>query len=218
MTTKLYHYSKEKFDVLKTRKAQGIEYTEDVTVTNKILTKVLGFGTYNDHISLFLEKAPLDVLGTIYKDVQHEVWYAGSKLYEYEVYVEDIGEFAYDLVETPLEIEMFYDDSYDDMSMEDYIEMVYKKKIKLGLCGKDRSTFIKKVNELKGTIMEQYVKLPNRPNWKNIQKKYAPTVPHVMMYPQDGIIKHHSVKQVTVDDNSVKLATESFVEPIYSKW
>lgn len=218
MTTKLYHYSKDKYDILKTRNAQGIKDTGNVSSTNKLRSEILGFGLYSQHISLFLEKAPIDILGTIYKDADHEVWFTGSKLYEYEVHVEDMGPFAYDFVETPLEVEMFYDDAYDDMSVEQYMKMVYAKKLKLGLYGTDRANFIKKANELKGTITEQYMKLPSRPNWKDISKLYAPTVPHVMVYPEGGTITYHSIKQVTIGNKPVKLATESLVEPIYSKW
>lgn len=218
MTIKLYHYSKEKYDTLKTKKAQGLTERGSISKANKLKTSILGFGTYNSHISLFLEKAPLDILGTIYKDANHEVWFTGSKLYEYEVHLDDIGKFGYDLVETPLEIEMFYDDSYDDMSMEDYVKMLYELKFKRGLCGTDRSTFIKKVNELKGTIVEQYTKLPSRPNWEDIKHLYAPTVPHVMMYPEGGIIEYHSVKSVVVGNRPVKISSESYNDPIYSKW
>ena len=196
--TKLYHYSDKKFDVIKTRSEQHNKDKEPVSDTNKIKSKVLGFGSYDSHISFFLEKIPLDILGSIYKDVDHDVWYTGSKLYEYEVNVDDIGSFKYDLVETPLEIKMMYNKSYDKLSMEKYIELVYDKKFKLGLCGTDKNTFIKKVNELKGTAATQYKKLPSRPNWNEIQTLYAPTVPHVMLYPKGGIVKYQSVKQVEI--------------------
>lgn len=202
-TCKLYHYSTEKFDILKTRTAQGINDTKDINQTNKLISKILKFGSYNDHISLYFEKAPLDILGIIYKGVDHDIWYADSKLYEYEIHLDDIGEFAYNIVETPLEIKMFYDDKYDDMSMEDYVKMLYKLKFKAGLCGTDRSNFIKQVNKLKGTIVDEYIKLPSRPNWEDINLLYAPTVPHVMLYPESGVIKYHSVKPVVVGDKPI---------------
>lgn len=202
-TCKLYHYSTEKFDILKTRAKQGITDTSDVNDSNKLISKILKFGSYNDHISLYFEKAPLDILGTIYQGVDHEIWYPGSKLYEYEVHLADIGKFSYNIVETPLEIKMFYDDKYDDMSMEEYVKFLYKKKIKAGLCGDDRANFISQVNKLKGTIVDEYIKLPRRPNWAEIQQLYAPTVPHVMIYPDNGTIKYHSVKSVVVGNKPI---------------
>jgi hypothetical protein len=199
-TCTLYHYSTEKYDILKTRSKQGITDTKDINQTNKLISKILKFGNYNDHISLYFEKAPLDMLGTIYKGVDHDIWYTGSKLYEYEINLDDIGAFVYNMVETPLEIKMFYDDKYDNMSMEAYVKMLYKLKIKSGLCGDDRSNFIKQVNNLKGTIVDEYIKLPSRPNWEDINQLYAPTVPHVMLYPDSGVIKYRSVKSVVVGD------------------
>lgn len=206
---KLYHYSKELYYDLRTLKARGIEI--DKAGMNKRKYKL---GDYNEHISFFLEPVPLDILGTIFKGTGHDVWVPGNELYEYEVSVSHMPEFKYDIVESPLTNDLFYNPKYDDIVDEEWIDLLYQKKKEAGEIGYSKREFLKVAPQFVGILREEYKKLPKRPNWDKIKLKYAATCVHVMLYPEVGIIKYDKQKKVKVGNKRVSL--ESL--PLFTTW
>lgn len=206
---KLYHYSKEFYKDLRTLKARGIEIDKGNPEKKKFK-----LGAYNEHISFFLEPAPLDILGAIFKDANHEVWIPGNELYEYEISVSHMPEFKYDIVESPLTNDLFYNPKYDDIVDDEWLELLYKKKKEAGEIGYSKREFLKVAPKLIGILRQEYLKIRSRPNWDRIKEKYAATCVHVMLYPEGGIIKYDHFKKVVVGNKHI--STESV--PLFIKW
>ena len=184
----LYHYSDKPRNVLLTRRK-----------TNT-LVEVEGKNghDYNDHISFFFEKPPLAILGKIFgKD--HPVWFPGNKLFEHTVELNSLGKFFYAIVEFPEKTEMYYDTTISDTIYFKEMERVKKEKKYEGTSTVD---LIQACADLKGTVDKFFKALPSRPNFKNIQMKYAPTVPHLMIYPDTGTIKVKNITQVVVGNET----------------
>jgi hypothetical protein len=207
----LYHYSKQLFNELKTSSALHRK-PEELTKINKLIEKHTS--KYSDHISLFLEPVPLNILGTIYKGVGHDIWYTGSKLYEYQVNIDNLPYFKYNLMETPFEIELLEDDRYEDLSLEEYIDLLYRKKKELHLVGDNVKEFKRQVALFTGLTQKKFTKLRDNPNWDKLKLLYAPTIPHVMLYPKGGIVNYEKVTEVEVKGNPYKVSAET----IYSSW
>jgi hypothetical protein len=199
---KLYHYSKEKYSDIRTRAMQGVD--EKVNSRSQM-------EDYNSHISFFLEPAPLDILGTIFKPGYNDFWFTGNEIHEYTVELKDMVIGKYRLVESP-EVTDFYYNGWviedPEMSDEEFRRRKKLIEVKMGYVGTEMEDFIKVASPLVGRTREFYLKLPKRPNWHDktyddLQSKYAPTVPHVMMYPTGGIVQYSSVKAVKVGNGAV---------------
>lgn len=191
---KLYHYSKELYTDLRTLENKGIvDDKEGVKLIEKYYPD-----KYNRHISFFFNPIPLDIIGNIFKSAQHKVWYSGSKLIEYIIDINAMPEFKYDIVESPLTNKMFYDTDLDHLSDDEFIKLLYSQKIKTGEVGYSKRQFINNIDRFIGLTREYYLLLPTRVNFDKIKNKYAATVPHVMIYPEGGVIKYESFKHVIV--------------------
>jgi len=213
---KLYHYSNKMLDSIKTREAQGIiPSREDLKGQQKTKDFWNKPGLYDQHISFFLEPIPLDILGDIYGK-EHHTWFPGNEFYEYVVLLSDIGEFGYELVETPRDVEMFYDPKYERTSMKEYAAIRNQYKVKYGEKGNDRVTFMKVASSMQGLTRSCYEQINQRPNWGEIKKLYAATVPHVMLYPKDGVVKYQSVRKVKIPKTSI--STECLTKSFLAKW
>lgn len=195
----LYHYSKDFFKDLRTLKVRKVDINNNLIPDNEYRV-----GNYNDHISLFLEPAPLDIIGSIFKDTGNEVWVNGNQLYEYEVNTDHVQEFKYDIVETDLANDFLYNNKYRNLSDEEWLKLLYAEKKKICEIGYSKKEFLKVANKYVGSLRESFVKLPSRPNWNEIKTKYAPTCVHVMLYPIDGIIEYDKVNKVVVKNNQSK--------------
>lgn len=197
----LYHYNKQAFPILKTLEKQGTTL------------EVEGTPNYGKHISFFLEPIPYEFLGTIFgKD--HHIWFPGNVVQEHTVVVKDIGGFTYSLVESPEKTVLFYD---ENISESLYIKKLTETIKENNYEGNDPKVLEKLQIKLKGTTREFYAKLPGRPNFEKIKNKYAPTVPHLMIYPESGIAPVRLHKQIKIGNKPIpKLNFESIVG--YSSW
>ena len=209
MIERLYHYSKDKYDAIKTREAQG--YKEE------------HYKGYNTTMSFFFEHVPLDILGTVYKGTKNDFWIAGNRIYEYEILIKDMPEFSFEIVETSEITKMYYDFFYDskgndlnrtDTEVEKFKDNKYKRMEQLGYIRDNKEEFIKIAGKFIGTTRKAYLEISNKPNFKDrcedsITGKYAATVPHVMLRPKGGIVNYHSVKQVVIGNRPIhNVATE----------
>ena len=190
----LYHYSTQRFDVLKTKRKQGILTKQEIKSAERLAENQSSVGAYCDHISFFFERLPLDIQGSVYgKD--HPVWFPGNKLFEYELPLVGLPDFDYEVVETPKKTELYYDESLTIP--------VYKEKLRLlnqkeGYRGNGHKELIKALRPLEGLTRECVAKANSYPNWDEIKYKYAANVPHVMIYPVGGIIHFHKVQKVVL--------------------
>ncbi len=200
----LYHYSKERYDVLKTRLAQSIVTDEEKQAGILRAKETYRLAPYYEHISFFLEPIPLDILGAIYGK-NHHTWYPGNELYEYKIDINKLGVFKFELVESPEATKFYYDPKNDSLTLEEYYKELYKLRLRLNEIGYDKQSLIKVCSSMLGLTRSCYLQIPSRPNWNEIKDKYAATVPHVMLYPKTGIVKYESITKVKVGSKINKL-------------
>lgn len=185
--TKLYHYAEEKYDQLKTKEAQK-QTNEDRRDDPD----------YDKHLSFFFEPVPLDIIGDIFKGTTNDFWINGNKIWQYEISIDRLPEFRYEIVESPLHTYLFYDEKYLDMPEKEWDKMHDEKRKAAGEFGNNKDELVKAASPMIGVSRELYKKMPSRDNWDEIQDLYAATVPHVMLYPKGGIVNYDNVKQVVI--------------------
>jgi len=190
----LYHYASSLYPTLQTRQKQGLITAADLSIEKEIAKKIGKPGAYSEHISFFFEKIPLDILGSIFgKD--HHVWFSGNVLFEYRVDANSLSDFKYEIVESPQAMELYYDDSIQGKHYVQAYNRIMRDK---GYRGQGASELLKAVAPLKVLTRLKYQQITTRPNWGDIRKKYAATVPHVLIYPNGGEIKYTSVQKTKV--------------------
>jgi len=190
---KIYHYGKDLHSDLRTLKVRGEDPGDKGYWSDKYKP-----GKYSEHISFFLEPAPVDILGSVFKGVKHPVWFTGNILYEYEVDISSMPEFVYCIAESPLSNKLLHDNSTSGMSNTEYAELLQKIRIETGEIGYSKREFLKVAPQYVGILKQEYLKLPHRPNWNELKLLYAGGVVHAMIYPKGGIIKYSYYKQVKV--------------------
>lgn len=193
----LYHYSAEKHNVLKTVEKQNKLTSEEKAKWDKLAKDNFRAGVYYQHISFFFEPIPIDIISNIFNN-EHPVWYSGNVLYEHKVSIASLGEFSYELTESPEINEIFYNPKYDDYSDERWEKLKDKILKENGYIGHDSASLINAINKNKGSIREAYKQLPHRSNFEQIKTKYAATVPHLMVYPETGTIEVSSINKVVI--------------------
>lgn len=200
----LYHYSTQLYSVLKTLRKQGRKGEND----NQ---KEHGH-QYIDHISFFIEPIPLDILPSIHRQ-KHPFYKEGKKLYEYVVPTDKLGMLFYELVESPEKTSLLYDKTISD---DIYHIRLSEAMLLNHYEGHSISDINKLIDRFKGTTREAFKKIPTRPNYKEIMTKYAPTVPHFMIYPDSGEIAFSEVNIVTLGKKHI--TTPVMESSIITKW
>lgn len=208
----LYHYSSEPHKELITIRQQGIMSDEEIEQEEIKAANRYAIGSYIDHISFFVEPAPLHVLGQLYKGHPEAVWTPNRIMYEHVVETKDISHFKYAVVATVKDLEeldefllkyppekntpkeanakYFHDESIRKWKTKEY--------------GYDNKDFEKVARPYVGkTLQGFYDAVPTfgKNNWKH----YAAYVPHVMIYPDTGVCElYKPAKQVKVGDVSTE--------------
>ena len=93
---KLYHYSKEKINILKTLEKQNRITKEDIKKANTKSQSIERPGYYYQHISFFLIPVDVNNIGKIYGS-EHPVWYTGNKLFEHVISLDNLDNFKYEI-------------------------------------------------------------------------------------------------------------------------
>lgn len=186
---KLYHYANSRFNDLRTLEKQRAITDEEKQKALDYALKENKPGFYYEHVSFFFEPIPLDKLSGIFpKD--HAVWFSGNEIFQYAVESKHIGDFKYEIVEFPEKTELYYD---DDLSISDY-HLKLKEAIEANhYIGHNQNEFEKAARHLVGQTERYFLGIKKRPNYDEIKYKYAATVPHVMLYPDKGIIKYDDI-------------------------
>ena len=186
----LYHYAASEYQILLTRKKQGISKPTDVMVQ---VSQEIRPGDYTEHISFFVEPQPLDIMSSVYKD--HDVWHKGSVLYEHTVDLSLVNAFKYHFVETPEKIDILFNDAISTVEYYSLLNKINKDKHYIGSTLRE---FMLPYNQFKGNTRQFILKASSYPNWKSNINKYAACVPHVMLYPKSGEVIVQSVKRVII--------------------
>ena len=181
----LYHYAKQRFPVLK-------------TLAKQKKLKITDPHGYQNHISFFFERPPLDKLGVIFGE-GHHTWHPGARLFEHVVLLSSLHSFFYELVESPKKTELFYNEVISDT---EYFKQIDKLNRELKYQGNSLHDLNIAIRHNLGQTEKCFLLLPSRPNFQEIRNKYAPTVPHLMVYPTSGEIKVSSVNEVTIPNTT----------------
>lgn len=209
----LYHYSKVKYPKLLTKRRQGILTPEQIEDDRQGAEFREDVGLYCDHISLFFDPIPLDIIGDLF-DNRHHTWVNGNKLYQYTVnnkYLET--NIAYKVVESPIAIQLLDETGWKDDDV--WKKKWFRKRNKLlkeaGEIGHSKVDLDRQCEIFSGHTKDFFIKLSQREDFEDYREMYAACVPHVMIYPKSGIVNYESVQQVTIGE---RLAIES----ILTKW
>lgn len=198
---KLFHYSTNNYAVLKTRKKQNNLTPEERErgvkehADNYKLTGIDSPGYYFEHISFFFERPPIDRMSKVFPS-GHPFWFKGNRIFEHVVNSETIGQFDFEVVEFPEKTEIYYGIASD----EEYHRQLKALTESHGYIGKNNAALESAVdcNALIGKTGEYYDLMKTRPNFDEIKSKYAPTVPHVMIYPWSGIAHPSKIMSIVV--------------------
>jgi len=202
---KLYHYSKEFHDVLKTKAASGNMSPIEIKLERMNARKHLPFPSlpYCDHISFFFEPIPSEVLPVIFGK-GHPVWFRGNELFEFEVDLEDIPEKSfYYVAESEQRTALFDKFALDRNWVEDdpeiladWLDIEAMKQRQWGEVGNNPHELEKQVKKHQGHITSAYLKASLREDFKDNFTKYASCVPHLMLYPTGGEVQYDKVQKV----------------------
>lgn len=203
---KLYHYSSERYTVLKTKRKQ-LKVTEKDRI-EAAKNKDLAIGPYYDHISFFFDPIPAKHMGYFFKGVPHEVWRKGAMLYEYAVETDNFN-FGYEIVETEADYRQLITEwpttpSITKEQIRQFKVNRFQRKLKTDETAKTKENFLKMANPYVGKLLENYKKAQRRYELDSERMKYAALVPHVMLYPDNGYIEYESAKRIRIDDVPVK--------------
>jgi len=200
-----YHYGYAGYKQLQSRAKQG---SNDPGERKRMqdLADIAGYpGIYPDHISLFIERIPVQHMGAIYKK-SHEVWFAGNVITEYQIELSALKDAGYVLEETPEKREFYHgplaDAWYDENASEDERAKVKKRlnelRAKNHTIGKGTKELMKGITPFLGTTRDAFFALEG-----NDTDKYAPYVPHLMMWPVGGTIEIAGSRKVRIGDKKL---------------
>jgi hypothetical protein len=204
----IYHYSETLYHTLLTRRRQGFKETNNIPEING--------RSYLDHISFFIEPIPLDILPSLHHN-KHPFYQNNKSIYEYVISTEELSGCFYHLTESPEKTKLLYDKTITD---EQYYEKIERVNEKLNYTGTDIVKLEKLIEKFTGTTRAYFINVPKLPNYEELKTKYAPTVPHLMIYPKNGEIKYNNVSFKTMGNKntmSEKIKTESF-KISYANW
>lgn len=191
---KLYHYAKDKFDILKTKERQGpiSEKEHREAIERQKDRGNVAPGYYYQHISFFFEPIPFGISKYYPKD--HNVWKSGNTVIEHVVDVSLIKKFDFMIVETPEITKAYHDTTVSDAQYKEiYIEVIKTKYI-----GRGASSLYLTASPFIGKL-EKYMKEAKVSNdGTPAAYKYAAGVPHVMLYPSTGFVEVESTRKIVL--------------------
>ena len=201
MSIILYHYSEKMHDPLKTREAQGFVMSPDIlkVEANKNRFKTYP-GLYDRQISFFIDPIPRDLPDKF--DHRHPFWTSGKTLYEHEVsvsrtdYVFDDIDFI--LTEAPWRKELMDQTNFNnEREVQAYYLKCAAMRAHLGEQGRGVHLLSKVIEKYKGACNQHFGQYRDDPYYEtDILPKYAAMVPHLMLYPKDGIIPVHQIRRI----------------------
>ena len=182
MSKYLYHYAKQQFDSLLTRDRQGVG--DGKRGSDK---------RYDQHISLFFAPLPMERIAHIHKG-KHPFYVSGSIVYEHVVKIEELRGEYYEVVESPEKTELRYDDSISDKEYYRLLDLAIEQN---SYNSDSYEALILHHGRFSKIQNKYFEKLPSYSDYKENMTKYAPSVPHLMVYPKSGEIKIYSCSQKT---------------------
>lgn len=188
----LYHYGQPGYTALKTLESQRTitqKEKQEAKKANEFRRNVPP-GFYYQHISFLFDPIKPDHWKHFKRD--HPVWRKGVELTEYTVDTKQIGNFKWQIVETPEINDAKYDDT---LSEEDFWDL-YVRINRAKYLGSGSRSLEQRSREFVGQ-QTKYLKLAYQLNPDS--SRYAADVPHVMLYPEDGMVLFESSRTVKLE-------------------
>lgn len=190
----LYHYNTKPLNILYTlRKQHKLGITKlslkqlkeaDLNRTRIYYDKY----AYIDHISLFLDPIPLDIVRKHFTG--NKVYQSNDYIYEHQIRIDQLKDnlLYYKLVENPINNFMSNHLWIDS----DIIKPIYFGARKIlnitkGYNGSNYSKLLNIIAKFKGKTQQAFEELVNSDKFDDEQKSmYAPSIPHLFIYPTNG--------------------------------
>lgn len=197
---RLYHYSTEPLEDLRTRRVQGADPKEIDIATFKAKRMGLPF-PYHDHISFFFEPIPLEYIASTFPD-GHPFWKSGQVVYEHVIDWKSIAPNSFWRIVESIEQSKF-SDQFNWVGVSDlatrakWFTKMHENDLRLGLSGWDFRLVEKAKHQVMSlSMLDFYRRAAVLRGAGNVQ--YAAEVPHLMVYPVGGIIPIVSCKKMVM--------------------
>lgn len=194
MKNRYYHYSKEKFTQLETKAYRNGE--------RKFIVNDIENLPYGNHISLFVERPPLDIIGKLFHN--HPFWYNGNEIYEYVIELKTLPDkLTWTMEETPHKNSFYekYRQINGDVRTDEEIDLFWnelnKERVKLGEAGFNKASMEKCSDKYRTKTRRFYIDAGRE---FHDAKQYAPNVPHLMVYPELGFLLISSTREVVIGE------------------
>lgn len=205
----IYHYSKELYSRLLTRRANGADQ-EEITRSEEQAERLKLEAPYIDHISFFFDPIPSVVVEEVFRDVGHATWYKGSTLYEYVIDTRQFqSDVLYRVVESRRKTEHMdqfivkHNWTTDDPKLlRLWINEIEALQRKWGELGNSRDGLERQCRLNAGCTAEAFILARSRPDFDDGKYKYAANVPHLMVYPEGGKVAISKTNRVVIGSNT----------------
>lgn len=201
----LYHYSTQQLTKINTKRKQGISDPDLIRHAESRANNLGDIGCYLDHISFFLEPIPVDILPKLFKG-KHPFYQPNATLIEHVVAVKLKDEIKWSLQETPVINEFSDRWDWEDIDVDKrrlYIRKINKEMTRLKLQGYDTLDMFNAIRPYIGRTKEYFIKARSSKWAEDTSTQYAAEVPHLMIYPKDGVMDVLKSKTVTLGLSSV---------------
>jgi len=196
----IYHYSDKKLDRLLTKEKQAeegiVEISEQERKDKEGRAIVYNqFYSSLEQISFFFDPLPFDlVTKELYENPMYQ---KGNILYEHRVNVENLNIKAWQVIESPIKTSML--DSWTEENKELWADKVTALEEIYGDRGRDVEKLVKAVLRYKGKTRSYFEEAFKNPNFTDDNRsQYAAMVPHLYIYPIDGIVVPYDVKKIKI--------------------
>lgn len=192
---KLYHYSDTHYDVLMSRRASGLPAPEGVKVSED----------YLDHISFFFDPIPSKIMPEVFSK-GHPFWYAGHRLYEHIIDVNELEDgIRFHVVESLRKtalLDQFEEEHNwvddDPVLLRKWNNLIADETLKNGEAGRSRTRLKIQISKNTGITASCFIAASQREDFHFGYNKYAANVPHLMLYPESGKIIIREVNELKI--------------------
>ena len=195
---KLYHYSTEKLPSIKTKGAQGKLSKLEMREAKRIADFMEEVGPYYAHISFFFDPIPRNIAEIFGKG--HDFWFEGNVIYEHVVDAEDLVPFKWHMMEMretmALADTMTWGEGVSREQRRLQIRELNRHDKNKGYVGDNVESLVALIEELDIVTAEAFIAERKRDKDRESFQQYAAGVPHLMVYPEAGLVKPRYVEKI----------------------
>lgn len=197
---KLYHYSTEKLQSIKTKGAQGKLSKLEMREAKRIADLMEDVGPYYAHISFFFDPIPRNIAEIFGKG--HDFWFDGNVIYEHVVDAEELIPFKWHMME--MRETMAFADTMtwgEGVSREQrrlQIRELNRHDKAKGYVGDSLESLENLIEELDIVTAEAFIAERKRDKDRESFQQYAAGVPHLMVYPEAGLVKPRRIEKLVL--------------------